>query len=797
MFLKIKTCTVCLMLLAAMPGKAGLATEDQPASVEILRDPWGVPHIFADTDAAAFFGLGYATALDRGFQMHLSRRIMQGRLAETIGAVPLEGRNETTIDRDRKHRTFGWTKAAGKVAQALDAETQSFLLAFCEGVNLAWTEQADELDPLFARFETIPELWTPADCLLCWWHIAQFFATDGTRDLIAYRNSIEGPPAGRPDPPDVPPDDAVAVIQRDDVSDDWLDQIKDYLRANNYSVDVDEPDTEAGTTPKFSHAWVVGGERSTTGSTLLVSMPQTQVTNPPLLYEFHIAGKTFNARGIGPAGSPGILIGFTPNVAWGLTALGADQADLFRLQTDPDHPDQYFYDEQWQPLDVREEIIKVKDGDSFTLEVRESHFGPIVTPFAFANPDEGEVALKRVPLSDRDRETFQGNLAMIRAQNAQEFDKALAGWRFPSANIVFGDAQSSIGYRTIGAFPLRSPEAKGAGRLAIDGTASKFDWRGFVPHDLIPHVLDPSAGLLFSANHRPIGNFYPIPIGLSTGGGGDTGRSWRLREQLSREGKFTPEQVFDIAEDTTNPARRELVRLGIHLRDQMQVPLQDDALKALEHLAPWQAKGSRSDLRQEGAALALELSTFFRVVATSLAADHGGGESGLSRWLRSVNDRIEADPDAGLTLEEQAFVESTLVEAWRRATEKYGLDPATWNESALQALTHRQVATQQGLDSIPSLDPARDLDFPPLVCPDGGTIRSDAARAYVQMVRLDDVDASLSLLPQGNVDGSNLEDRTATRDLWAKGELHPAPLSRPATEAIANDRHTLSWPIDD
>ena len=90
--------------------------------------------------------------------------------------------------------------------------------------------------------------------------------------------------------------------------------------------------------PKFSHAWVIGGKQTTTGASVLVSDPQTPVWNPSMLYEFHAQGATFNARGMGVAGSPVILIGFNQHVAWGMTALGADQADLFILKTDPDHP---------------------------------------------------------------------------------------------------------------------------------------------------------------------------------------------------------------------------------------------------------------------------------------------------------------------------------------------------------------------------------------------------------------------------------------------------------------------------
>ena len=106
--------------------------------------------------------------------------------------------------------------------------------------------------------------------------------------------------------------------------------------------------------PKFSHAWVIGGKKTTTGSSVLVSDPQTPVWNPSMLYEFHVKGATFNTRGAGVAGSPVILIGFNQRVAWGMTALGADQADIFILKTDPNRPDQYQVDGKWVGYDGSE-----------------------------------------------------------------------------------------------------------------------------------------------------------------------------------------------------------------------------------------------------------------------------------------------------------------------------------------------------------------------------------------------------------------------------------------------------------
>lgn len=175
--------------------------------------------------------------------------------------------------------------------------------------------------------------------------------------------------------------------------------------------------------------------------------------------EFHISGKMINARGIGVPGSPGLLLGFNRGVAWGLTALGADQADLFRLETDSKHPNEYRWDGKWRKMDVRHERIKVKGGPDVELAVCETHLGPVASEFCFRQTGDPEVALKRVPMCEPDRDTIQGVFAMMRARDCRESARALGHWRFPSANCVFGDAQGHIGYAALGATPLRSKRA--------------------------------------------------------------------------------------------------------------------------------------------------------------------------------------------------------------------------------------------------------------------------------------------------------------------------------------------------
>jgi penicillin amidase len=633
--------------------------------------------------------------------------------------------------------------------------------------------------------------------------MGQFFATDGTRDLIHYRNLAgddrgtgrairgRGRPAPPPDLKQLPPDDAPAVVRRVDVSPEWISKVHDYAAEHGIQT---AGRASGPTTPKFSHAWVVGGHRTTTGSSVLVSDPQTPVRNPSMFYEFHVAGATFNARGIGVPGSPAILIGFNDSVAWGVTALGADQADLFRLKTDPARPNEYQFDGRWRKMDVGRETIRVRGGRAVDVTIRQTHIGPVVTPFCFARPDEGEVALKRIPLCEHDRETVQAAVPMMRARDVHGFAEAIKGWRFPSVNIVFGDRDGNIGYWTLAAIPLRSTTALDAGRAAHDGTATKHDWQDIVPYELLPHVINPNQQYLATANHRPIGSWYPIPLGIMTGSGGDTLRSWRLRERLQAKTTLSPEDVRDIHFDAVNPARREIVRAGLHLRDVLKRRLSADATLALEHLEPWYGGGASSRLESKGAEVAVHLNTFFRFVATDLAWVYGGGESGLAYFLKTLGARLDADPKADMNLLEQQFIDSSLATAWQRAKAEYGPDVSRWNERARQLVTRRTLGYYESLDGYPSLDHDFDVTLPSLVNLDGGTIQSQFAQSYTQYVPLHDPDQAQSILPIGASELPENLYRLSTHKLWGEGKLHAAPLSPPAVYKYGDGRQLLTRP---
>jgi penicillin G amidase len=781
-----------MSILALATASAEAAPRNEYGKIELLRDSWGIPHVFSDTDAGAMYGLGYATAQERGFQMTYSLRIIQGRLAEVIGNGPQTGRRETALDHDRKMRTFGWARAAMQTAAHLDPGAKGLLEAYSEGVNESFSAQqkAGTLHPLFKKLDVTPEPWTPAGCLLSWWHLAQFFAGDGTRELIVWRNRIN-PTPGQPQPPKPSPlwmDDLASVVQRDDVSRDWLRTVDEFCVSHGL-----HPRGTGAAAPKFSHAWVVGGNKIKSSGAVLVSDPQTPVRNPSLWMEFHVKGKTFDVRGVGVPGSPGLLIGFNGQVAWGLTALGADQSDLFRLETAADHPDAYRWNGQWRPMRVRTETLAVKGGPAVTLVVRETHLGPVASAFCFAQPGDPEVALKRVPMCETNRDTIQGVLAMMRAGSAREFARALGGWRFPSANCVYGDRHGHMGYSVLGAIPVRSRSVQdGGGNEAVAGTGDTDDWQEFVPASLLPQVQDPKSGFLLSANHRPIGDYYRIPLGTSTGSMGDTIRSWRLRERLSEKDRFSPADVLEVHYDTVNPARREIVRLGLHLRDTQQGALSSEALNTLMALEKWLKAGASSDLRSENADLATRLSTFFRFVVTPLAMKYGGGESGLARFLKDAAKRIQADPRAKFESDECRFIDQVLSEAWTSKSAPARSDRGARPSAARGEAQRPSLGWFESLDGFGSLDPTQNLVPADITCLDGQTIHCQSSQSYTQWVPLHDVDEAQTICPVGHSDRPDSRYRTSTMALWGQARMHPAPLSRKAVEKLVVERLQLA-----
>jgi penicillin amidase len=768
-------------------GSAGSTGADHAVEVTIARDEHGVPHVRAATDAAAFYGLGWATAQDRLLQMNLSVMAAQGRLAEVVGVSALEG--------DRAMRIMGMWRHAQLAADELPADHRTLLDAYAQGVNDWIAANPEGLEPAFATIGVAPQEWSAAHCLAVWYRVGNFFATD-VGNLVAEADtwaefSVIEQAMGTQAAIDAvtqelhPGEPAKGVVQAADVPADVQQSITDYAASMGYGDGMGntQPHYYGKEGKKFSHTWAMGGAMTDSGEAVLVSDPQLAVSAPGFLHEFAIQGETVHARGAGPAGSPALLIGFTPHVAWGLTAAVLDQRDLFRLRmTDATH---YTVDGAEHEIVAEDEVIAIKGGGSENVTYRQSSWGPVVTDLV-PDPRGEEYALVGLPFSEPDRDTFLANVAMMRAKDMTELRAAIDDWRFPSANFVGAAVGGDVFYTLVGAIPVRSTTSPLGGMMAQDGSSGAHGWQDTIPGEYKPWVLDPAAGFVFSANHRAAGDWYPLPLGGALGG--DTNRSRRLRERLQSltaggPGIAAQDVLDEVQWDCVNPGARDLVGLGLHIRAVAPGSLRAETESALDVLAPWHATGAESTTGNPGTFLASVIDMKFRpdVTGPALAAAFGGGESGLSFFLDTKMAEIAADPAFVPDADTVAYVDSALANAWATAG-NVSSDPADWEAHHAENVATMTMPYLVTLD-IPEPLTSDEIVSPALQCAEVSSIWSQRGEAYTQWIDFADVDASRSLLPPGNPQQGALA--TSQLDAWHAGNLKPAVLSPGAVDEIA------------
>ena len=794
----------CLAACGGGGGSSAPGGGDPPASVRIVRDARGVAHVTAETDAGAYFGAGFAAAEDRLFQMCWQRVQYQGRVAEFFGPGSLlPGSDQPrNVFHDVDARLVGWARHARREASLLDPEVRELLDAYAAGVNRVIAkvqagEAGYELHPLFAQYGLPLDPWTAEDCIGVWYRMVRHYAFDVWNEAKNLHNVELLRAQGWSDGAiqqyffgTLVCDDDAAVVRQEDVPPEVRDAMSAY--ALRHGLDANANCPGGVLEPHFSQAWAVAGARSGTGNSVLVADPRVQIHHPSSFYEWHMRGATFDVRGMGTPGAPNLLVGASRDVAWGVTALGLDQSDLFRVVPDPTGAG-IVVDGVLEPwLVAEDETIRVQGGADRVAAYRETRFGPLVTPVVL--DDQGEqFALRAVPLARPDRSTTAGFAALYSATTARRFRELLAGWDYPSANVVFADALGSIGYAAAGAWPVRRPDQFLGGWATQDGTRAAADWIEFLPHDLRPWVVDPASGVLLSANHAPVGSWYPLPQPYAQRG--DQDRSRRLRELLlpgaARGLEAAPPAPLSFAEivqprlDAVSPAFRDLAALALHAKEVQGHAFGPDAAEALRILRPWLGSGARLDGTQPGCLLASLLPTTLRLndpAAAPLVPIYGGGASGLAGYLRRKTASIAELPPAPLDALDLAFLEGELATSLAEATALAG-PPAGWADWYRSNVLSGLVPAWTNLEGQDALAPGG-VAFDGLDCADTNTLRAAPAACFGLVWRAGALDATRSLLPFGQSESSSSPHRSDQLDAWKAGELLPAAFSAEAVEAL-------------
>ncbi|MET4729773.1 penicillin amidase [Lysobacter enzymogenes] len=480
-------------LRASLPQTGGdVAVRGLKAKVSIARDDNGVPYVRAASDMDAYFALGYLHAQDRLWQLEVARRLAQGRLSEVLG--------RKALPEDVWMRTLDLYGSARSAWPALSEPARASLQAYADGIN-AYLGEKRTLPPEFLLLGVEPQPWQPIDSL-AWFKVFSLNQSDSMRTEANRYVARKYLPASQ-----------WALLERDYPADapvtvDALPAMQDIAQMGMRLED------ELGLGGKYvgSNAWAVSGKHTADGSPLLANDPHMGLQMPSLWYVADLSAPGFHASGMSVVGLPNIVFGRNGRIAWGGTNMMADTQDLYVLDTDPERPNHYKADGQWQALDVRQEEIQVKNDfpaalrkplDPVRIQVRRSTLGPVISD-ALRSVDQ-PVAL-RWPGLDPGDTSYEGIFRLAYAGNWQEFNDALAVIVAPAINVVYADADNNIGYAGAGRIPRRGA---GDGTLPVPAADPRYAWQGYVPFAEMPRVLNPASGFVVSANNKVAGENYP------------------------------------------------------------------------------------------------------------------------------------------------------------------------------------------------------------------------------------------------------------------------------------------------
>ena len=471
------------------------------ASIEIVRDANGVPHIYAKSTGDAYFALGFVHAQDRLWQMELNRRIPAGRMAEILGP--------SALATDRFLRTLGVRKNAEAILANLAPDTRAALDAYANGVNAYLRQRAGPLPPEFViTGAPAPAPWLPADSIgwqtMMAWDLGGNWSQELLRMRLSQRLSLDQineflPPY---------PGDAVTHTQ------DYTKLYRELAGTTQQLAAVAKIAPPSYVDGMGSNNWVVSGALSETGKPLLANDPHLGLSAPALWYFAHLAAPGLNVIGATLPGVPSIVLGRNNRIAWGFTNTGPDVQDLYLERINPDNPRQYRTPAGWDDFKARTETIKVKGQPDVTLEVRETRHGPVITgalPIIAAAPIDARkyvIAFAWTALRPDDL-SLQAGMKLNRAGNWEEFLDGARDLGSPQQNIVYADVEGNIGFVAPARIPIRKAENDLKGLAPAPGWDARYDWDGFVPFAELPRQYNPASQRIITANQKIVADDYP------------------------------------------------------------------------------------------------------------------------------------------------------------------------------------------------------------------------------------------------------------------------------------------------
>jgi penicillin amidase len=706
------------------------------ADVEVIRDPWGVPHIYASNQDDLFFAQGFVQAQDRLWQMDMYRRAGEGRLAEILGPEALE--------HDRSARLL---KYRGPWSDAefgsYHPEGRRILEAFAAGVN-AYIDHATAVGELPVEYELTgltPERWSAETPLL---RIATAMPTgDARNELRLAREVVElgAAEANRRANP-TPYRDLVVPsgVDYSIITDDVIAGLGGFQGtvvrpplAAPYttwedalvSVNLGVQETSPG-----SNNWALSGSRTASGQVIVANDPHRNVANPSLRYVVHLDAPGWTAIGGTEPVLPGVAIGHNGRVAWGLTIVGTDQSDVYLETVNPENPNEVMFNGSWEPLRIEYDTVRVLGGGTEVFELKFSRHGPI-----FHEDTENRRAYAiRSTLHEPGSTGYLAALRLNQVDTCVQFLEELAYYAAPTENMVCGDAEGNISWQAAALSPSREGWH---GRLPVPGTGA-YEWTGF--RDDLPTELNPERGWVATANHdiHIHAPGYDPPLFFKRAGG------FVRWERL--------QSVFPTLDDVTMEDMKRLQHDAYSA----------SAVAALDYFRGWTSADPELErYRQE---LAAWDGVYLR-------------ESRVAAIFGELRNLVpDEGPDEGST--EPFDAEAALATAVRELRQEQGDDPSQWRwgRTNRSEFPHDLVAA---------------YDLPAAERLGGANTVAAVGATYREIIDFSNLDGSLATNAPGQSGRPGSPFYGNLIDNWANQEYFPLSFSREAVEANAAHRLLL------
>lgn len=730
------------------------------SSVEIFRDRWGIPHIFADNIEDLFFAQGFVQAQDRLWQMEMNRRTAKGTLSEVFG--------EIALDTDRAVRTFGFKRLAEVDWDLFDDLSREVIISFSRGINSFIKRNQSRLPIEFRLIRHHLQPWDHLDSLsfmrLMMWKLSHAWYSEIVRSQVIQATSPELAAELEINYPTGNPTSLPEGIEFN------------ILDGEGHLSKADGPFITRGI---GSNAWAISGKKSVTGKPYLCNDMHLTISTPGLWYQTHLVAGDFQVEGVTLPGIPCVLVGHNANIAWGMTLAFTDCEDIFIERIDPDAPHRYMTEDGWLDAEVIPEQITVKGRTEPYLErVFITRHGPVVS--GIVGVENENFALNSMAL--KPSTAFRGWISLNQSANWDDFVAAMRYITAPQLNVVYADVEGNIGSWTTGKVPIRR---NGTGELPVPGWTGEYEWISTIPFENMPHAFNPNSGYLLNCNNCVTTKDYPYFLGNTWMNGY---RARRIADVMESKPKLSADDFKKLHLDFTCLPGLEFVSL---IRD---VAVDDPDIKeAHTLLIDWDGR-----LNPESIGGTLYEVLRYTLLRNILQPTLGDGlcdkimGAGFHPLLLSTSEFYGQDTVALLRLFNNPdswwiknagglrhLVTTSFKKTVRWLRDELGPDPSDWQWGNLHRITFSHaLSLQKPLDKVFNRGPfpiGGDTDTPcqTAMLPNDPYDNQVWSPSFRQIIDMGDLSQSIASIPPGQSGQLGSKHYDDLIEPWLQGEYFP------------------------